>query len=388
MRILMIAPTPFFADRGCHVRIRSEAEGLLALGHEVLVCTYPLGNEVEGIATRRTLPVPWYKKLSAGPSVHKYYIDMLLVATVKRAIKEWKPDIVHAHLHEGAFIAALADGQHKIPMIFDHQGSLTGEIAAHNFTNQGSLQHRLLSRIERWVENRADKIVTSTEANAETLRGAAHIRPDAVYWLNDVVDVNQYDLGEPKSVLRKRLGISTANPVLIYAGVLASYQGVDLMLEALAQVNQSHPLYILIIGFPNEDIYKAKAAQLGLQNATKFLGRVSFDVLPQYLRAADMAISAKLPGSEGNGKLLTYMAAGLPIVAFDTLVNRQYLDNTAQLVSQIDANSLAHAVIYLLEHEQEAKSLGARAKARVSERFSLEGGARQLQEIYEGVIGT
>src|SRR4030095_11361156 len=71
-RILMVAPTPFFADRGCHVRILGEAQALIELGNEVKICTYPLGRDVPGIPTERTLPVPWYRKLSAGPSVHHF----------------------------------------------------------------------------------------------------------------------------------------------------------------------------------------------------------------------------------------------------------------------------------------------------------------------------
>ncbi len=382
----MIAPTPFFADRGCHVRIRCEAEGLQALGHDVLVCTYPLGDDVEGIETRRTWPVPWYRKLAAGPSIHKYYIDLLLVGTVKKAIREWKPDILHAHLHEGAFVAALADPQGKIPLIFDHQGSLTGEVAAHGFTSKGSLQHRILSRIERWVESKAIKIVTSTKANAETLRYAPHTHPGTVHWLDDVMDVSHFELSDTKQVLRERLGIPTDRPVVIYVGVLTTYQGIDLMLEALAQVQKVKPIHAVIIGFPNEAEYAAKAERLGLKEVTQFLGRVSFDQLPQYLCAADMAISAKLPGSEGNGKLLAYMAAGLPVVAFDTLVNRQILGEHAQFVKQIDAESLSAAMQYLLKNTEEAQFLGAQARERVTKAFGIEQQAKQLQALYEKVI--
>ena len=57
LRVLMVAPTPFFADRGCHVRILGEARALTQLGHQVKIVTYPLGRDMEGLDIHRTLPV-------------------------------------------------------------------------------------------------------------------------------------------------------------------------------------------------------------------------------------------------------------------------------------------------------------------------------------------
>ena len=49
MKILVIAPTPFFADRGCHVRIYEEAKALLKLGYQVKIVTYHLGKNPTGL---------------------------------------------------------------------------------------------------------------------------------------------------------------------------------------------------------------------------------------------------------------------------------------------------------------------------------------------------
>ncbi|MBP1729182.1 MAG: glycosyltransferase, YqgM-like family, partial [Deltaproteobacteria bacterium] len=78
LRILMLAPTPFFADRGCHVRILEEARILAALGQRVEIVTYHIGRDLPGIITRRIPAIPWYRKLEAGPSWHKPYLDILL----------------------------------------------------------------------------------------------------------------------------------------------------------------------------------------------------------------------------------------------------------------------------------------------------------------------
>ena len=125
-RILMIAPTPFFADRGCHVRIYEEARALQAMGCQVEVCTYHLGDDRPGLTTHRTLRVPWYKKLSAGPSWHKLYLDVLLLFKAWSVAHKLRPDVIHGHLHEGAAIGWVVGKLAGVPVVADFQGSLSG----------------------------------------------------------------------------------------------------------------------------------------------------------------------------------------------------------------------------------------------------------------------
>ena len=58
LKVLHIAPTPFFADRGCHIRIRNEIESLRDQDVEVTLCTYHQGRDVEGIRTLSDLENP------------------------------------------------------------------------------------------------------------------------------------------------------------------------------------------------------------------------------------------------------------------------------------------------------------------------------------------
>src|SRR5688572_28698065 len=132
-RVLILAPTPFFADRGCHMHIAEQAYALQKKGLEVLIATYHLGRDLNGLATVRSFRIPWYRKLGPGPSWHKFYVDPLLLLTAYKAAKKFKPDVIHAHLHEGAILGWLLRHLLKIPLVFDMQGSLTGELIAHNF---------------------------------------------------------------------------------------------------------------------------------------------------------------------------------------------------------------------------------------------------------------
>ncbi|MBU0670749.1 glycosyltransferase, partial [Patescibacteria group bacterium] len=100
----MLAPTPFFADRGCHIRIYEEAKALQEKGHNVDIFTYHNGRDIEGLNIHRIINIPWYKKLSAGPSWHKLYLDVLLMFNVMFLGFFKNYDVIHAHLHEGCII--------------------------------------------------------------------------------------------------------------------------------------------------------------------------------------------------------------------------------------------------------------------------------------------
>jgi hypothetical protein len=64
----MIAPTSFFTDYGCHMRILEEARVLQWLGHHVTIAIYTNGSPVPGSDIRSTLPVPWQRDYGAGSS--------------------------------------------------------------------------------------------------------------------------------------------------------------------------------------------------------------------------------------------------------------------------------------------------------------------------------
>src|SRR5260221_9461449 len=77
-RVLAIAPTPFFVDRGGHVQIYEQARALQTLGNTLELCTYHIGRDMPGIVTHRIPRVPWYKKTDAGPSYQKLYLMFML----------------------------------------------------------------------------------------------------------------------------------------------------------------------------------------------------------------------------------------------------------------------------------------------------------------------
>lgn len=106
LRILAIAPTSFFADYGCHVRILEEIRALARRGHHTTLCTYHTGRTPADIDVVRMPRVPWASSIRIGSSMHKLYFDLLL--GVRSLVASMGPvDVVHAHLHEGEAIGLV-----------------------------------------------------------------------------------------------------------------------------------------------------------------------------------------------------------------------------------------------------------------------------------------
>jgi glycosyltransferase involved in cell wall biosynthesis len=206
-RILMIAPTPFFADRGCHVRILEEARALINLGHRLIVCTYFLGRDVDGIPTERTLTIPWYNKLSPGPSWHKCYIDLLLLWKVLRACRKFRPDIIHAHLHEGTVIGKIASQLFHIPLVADLQGSLTDELLAHKFIPNVTWVVRLMHWIEKKINQMPTHVIASSTQTVQSCIHMHGIPVDRVSPVMDGVDLEVFSPRERDLTLEASLGI-------------------------------------------------------------------------------------------------------------------------------------------------------------------------------------
>src|ERR1039457_947431 len=163
----MLAPTPYFADRGCHVTIYEEARALIKQGCDVRIVTYHIGRDLPGIPTERIANIFWYRRLTAGPSWQKPLLDIFLFFKALSVSRSFQPHLLHAHLHEGAFIALLLKPFLRIPLVMDFQGSLTVECRDHGFFKAGSLLDRLFSGIERIINHAADAIITSSTTGAK-----------------------------------------------------------------------------------------------------------------------------------------------------------------------------------------------------------------------------
>jgi len=385
----MIAPTSFFADYGCHVRILEEARVLQSMGNRVTICTYYLGRDMAGLDIRRSKPMPWRTHYEVGSSRHKIAFDALLWAKSLSTALQIRPDIIHGHLHEGTLIGHSISRLLQVPLVFDFQGSLTGEMIDHNFLDRNGP----LYRPWRWLEERIVRLpaalITSSCHAAELLENEFGCAPNRITAIPDCVNADSFapsQKGPETNALRASLGIPADRQVVVYLGLLAEWQGTGLLLRAARELLSRRPnVQFLIMGYPAVEAYRTQAQALGLDSHVIFTGKIPYEQAPGFLALGDVAVAPKMSATEGSGKLLNYMAMGLPTVAFDVPVSREYLNEDGIYARTGDPISLADSLERALTDSTSSQSLGHKLRERALAHYSWPAAGAAIMDVYDRV---
>ena len=389
MKILHIAPTPFFADRGCHIRILGEIKHLQSRGHAIILATYHIGKDINKLNIHRIINIPWYKKIEAGGSWHKLYLDILLLWTSIRSFFKLKPDIIHGHLHEGALIGWLVSilaSAGRIPVVFDVQGSLSGEMESYGLIRKNSQLKHAFFVIEKLICKLPEYFVCSAESNRLFLRSAMNLPDQKLVTVLDGID-SDFFYSPPIARIREEIGIQNSKKIVLYTGSLMQSKGIDYFLEAIPEIiKHFHDVHFLIVGHPVEPSRK-RAEQLKIENFIHFTGNVNYFDLPKYLYIADVAVDPKVDeAGEGSGKIVNYMGAGLPVVCFESVNNRAFLAENGIFAKSHDPADLAAKIVRVLINDEMAITIGRANRKRVLERFSWAINGEVLLQVYRRAI--
>jgi glycosyltransferase involved in cell wall biosynthesis len=390
--ILMLAPTMFFADYGCHIRILEEAVILRKLGHRITILAYPNGRDTAGLDVQRCWGVPFNYRVIVGSSRHKFYLDVMLAVKAMWRVLRHKPDIIHAHLHEGALLGWFLSKLSGAPLVFDFQGSLTSEMADHHFLREGGWAYRPLRWLETLIDRAAPVLLTSSQHAANLLKQTFEVPEERIYPTPDCVNADTFSplilSDDEREALKRDLGVPLDKRVIVYLGLLAEYQGTGLLLEALSQLSQGRAdFHLLLMGFPNVEAYRARAAALGLDQAVTFTGPIPYEDAPRYLALGDVAVAPKISATEGSGKILNYMSMALPTIAFDTPVSREYLGDYGLYASERTAPALAAVLGRALDMSPATRAArGQRLCERARLLFSWERVGEQIVAVYRALV--
>ncbi|MCA9933488.1 MAG: glycosyltransferase family 4 protein [Ardenticatenaceae bacterium] len=392
LRILMIAPTSFFSDYGGHIRILEETRNLQALGHQVTIVTYYKGDDLPGLDIRRTAPLPWHTDYEVGSSRHKIAFDSYLAAQSFVEALRVCPDVIHGHMHEGALIGGVLSRLLRVPLVFDFQGSLTGEMVDHKFLDPNGKVYPWVHRLERTITRLPQAILTSSVQARELLQNEFRVPVARIHPLPDCADTVRFDpqkfSPEAQQTLRRRLQIPLDRQIVVYLGLLTDYQGIPHLLEAgMRLVQAGENVHLLVMGYPNVQHYQHMALQLGLGTHITFTGKVEYRDAPLYLSLGDVAVAPKMSATEGSGKVLNYMAMAQPVVAYDTAVHREYLVDLGVYASPGDVAGFAQAIANLLHDPNRRAVLGQNLRERAIHHYSWANAAAKIIEIYKMLTG-
>ena len=230
-------------------------------------------------------------------------------------------------------------------------------------------------------------MITSSRPLLDTLAPTLRNRHGNPIVVNDSIDTDAFAPREPDYKLKARLGIESDSPVAVYLGSLDHLQGIDLLLRVAKRMEARVPaMKFLIMGGPEESSWRQRFHGAEVRNCI-FTGVISREEAPRHLSLGIVAVSLKRSDSmQANGKLLDYMAMGLPVVAFDTLANREILGDKGCLVSEGDTDRVTTALESLAGTASLRRELGEALRTRAVALFSREVRGNELIGLYREMV--
>ncbi|MBU1567918.1 MAG: glycosyltransferase family 4 protein [Proteobacteria bacterium] len=382
--ILVIAPQPFFQNRGTPIAVRLLVEELARLGHDVHLLVFNEGEDVTlpGVSLHR-IPAIWgIKNIPPSLSFKKIICDVFMFFKAISLLRRHNFTVIHA-VEEAAFIAMVLKMLFGTPYIYDMDSSLARQIVE-KFSFLQSLGPALRF-CERFAVKESCGVVAVCRALEDIAQAYAPekliVRLEDISLLEDSVSSDE--------ILRHSLQIS--GPIMLYVGNLEKYQGIDLLLQsfqlALAQGCLGN---LVIIGGTPETLaaYKKYAEELQVANHTFFCGPRPVELLGHYLAQADILLSPRIQGNNTPMKLYSYLDSGKAVLATDLPTHTQVLTNDFACLVEPEKQSMAAGMAKLLDNPELCLRLGAEGQRVARENYSLAAFRAKLSDFYSRIFSA
>ena len=379
MRILMLAPEPVYTPRGSPIATVNRCRALTALGLQVDLVTYPMGQDVAmpGLRFVRTPGLPGLHQVKIGPSLAKLPLDALLLWTAARQLRRCRYDVIHT-VEEAGVAGWLLHAIFRVPYVHDVHSDLTTVLGDYGFGRRNPL-----TLLARWLERR---VLTGAEVIIVNFPGlVAGVTAKAPGKAVHVI--NCWPLGrraDPVLCDKLRGEWGEDRPVILYTGSFEPYQGLPLLLEAMTLIQDSFPKALLVmVGGRPEQVAEVtqQAERLSLGDVVICTGERPSDEIPSYLAAADILVSPRRDGINTPLKIYDYLPAGRPIVATRTASHLQVLDDQCAALADSTPQAFAAALVAVLRDPALADRL-SRAATKRSHDFAADNFLRQTAAAY------
>ncbi len=380
MKILFLAPQPFFQARGTPINVRNVLRVLGGSGRKVDLLTYHIGEDVdiENVNILRIPPVPLVRSVAVGPSFAKIPLDIAMFFKAVFIFSKGRYDCVHA-VEESVFIAFFLKKFFGTPYIYDMDSSISDQLRYSGKLKAGFLL-RAVERFERAAAENAAAVLTVCSALTEKARSLA---PGvAIFQVEDCpLEVDK----RPSSATRTSLGIKKDDTVFMYTGNLAPYQGCGMLVKSFSHVVRQFPAAQLVIagGEAHQiDALKSQAGRSGIEWAVKFAGKVPMEEIPSLIQEADILVSPRMEGTNTPLKIYDYLASGKPIVATDLPMHTQVLGPGAAVLAPPEPKGFAEGMLKLLRSPSMRSRLARSGKKLVKEKYGFPVFSRKISDFY------
>lgn len=398
MRVLVIAPQPFYQERGTPIAVRLAVEALsrqLPLIDrepctiDLLVYNEGADIEIPGVNIIRAAIPRWLKGVRPGISCKKLICDLFLFIHALRLLitsRHQHYDVIHA-VEESVFFAWLVKQIFRIPYVYDMDSSLALQVTERWWWCKPALA--LLQKIEGIavrgsiaVAPVCDALQTIAEQHGST----------AIVILRDVSLLSSDNSSSTSSerALLYSPTISNDHVVILYVGNLESYQGIDLLIESFAEIHQIHnEARLIIIGGASEHVkwYQDRCVELRCESGVLFLGPRPVQDLRQLLQTADILVSPRIKGNNTPMKIYSYLHSGTALLATDLPTHSQVLDDSIALLVAPERKAFAAGLSKLISDKDLRRQLGKESKKIAEKLYTPAAFEGQIGALYRMVSG-
>lgn len=390
MKMLVVAPQPFFTPRGTPFSVYYRTLVLAENGIAIDLLTYGTGQDVDisGVRIVRIPRVRWLEPIPVGPSWKKLLLDVLMITWTIGLLLRHRYRIVHAH-EEAVFWCRFLKPLFRFRLIYDMHSSLPQQLENFRFTKS-----RMLIGTFKALEDSCLRAASAVITICPDLRDyvlKSGVSPDRHLLIEnsiyDDVRLRKTDGSGVPADTHRAVDFGPGHPVILYAGTFEKYQGLELLVEAFSRVLQQRPeTRLLLVGGGEDDVrrIRALADSLELGEACVLTGRVPKTAALDYTRSAQVLVSPRLHGTNTPLKIYEQLASGRPLVATAIWSHTQVLDESVCYLVEPNAESLAAGLVAALADDAATARRVANAMAlyqRAYARPIYEQKIRQLLEV-------
>lgn len=368
MKILMIAPEPFFEPRGTPFSEYFRIQALGSLGHQVDLVTYPIGEDkkLKGLKIFRSMKIPFISSIKTGPSLGKIFLDFFLFFKALGRLIVKRYDLIHTH-EEANIMGSVFSKITGIPHLYDMHSSLVQQMNNFQFT-QSKFIVGFFKFIEKVSLNNARSVIVICPSLYDYAAGITSAEKLTV--------VENFMDETPKELNRARLESIQSEinggekKIILYAGTLETYQGIPLLIDSLKHLDEDF-LLVMIGGDPHQiTSMKDEAVQKGVGHKVKFLGRKEPGDIPYYIAASDILVSPRILGTNIPLKVYSYLKSGVPLVATNLYTHTQSIGKDIAFLVDPDEKAFAEGI--RRAGSDEAKEVSQKALQFCQENYSHE----------------
>ncbi len=384
-KILIIVenlPVPF------DTRVWQEATTLVKNGYIVSVICPKMKNFVkeyeflEGVHIfRHDLPVEGNGPLGYLKEYTKALREELRLA--KKIYKEIGFDVIQGcNPPDNIYLVAKYFKKYGVKYVFDHH-DICPELFEAKFGKKG-----LLYKTQTYLERQTYKNCTFAFVTNESYKKIAiergKMKPDRVIVLRSGPKLERMRILPPSNEIKRGYKYMVG-----YLGVIGQQEGIEYLLEAAKYIKEhdNNVFWGIVGGGPHLEKLKELSHLMDLDDCVEFTGRVSDEVLLNYLNTADVCVNCdeynEMNDKSTMNKILEYMALAKPIVQFDLTEGRYSAYKASLYAKQNDSLDLAKKIIKLLNDPKKRKRMGEFGRNRIINELGWEHTSKALLDGYD-----